>query len=79
MALFYFDVTDDGDEPRSPDDIGTEHPSKECIPAEAADLLTNVARDRLPDGAHRTFSVSVRDDEGRVVYKATLSLQAGWQ
>jgi hypothetical protein len=79
MSLYFFDVTDDGDESRSPDSIGTEHPSKECIPAEAADLLANIAWDLLPDGTHRTFSVSVRDDEGRVIFKATLSLQAGWQ
>jgi hypothetical protein len=79
MSLYFFDVTDNGDEPRSPDSIGTEHPSKECIPAEAADLLANLAWDHLPDGSHRTFSVSVRDNEGRVIYKATLSLQDEWQ
>jgi hypothetical protein len=78
MPLFFFDVTDDGMS-RSPDDIGTEHPNQECIPAEAADLLTNIARDNLPDGSHRAFSVSVRDSEGRVIYKATLTLQGGWQ
>jgi hypothetical protein len=78
MPLFFFDVTDDG-APRSPDGIGTEHPNKECVPAEAADLLANIARDHLPDGSHRSFSVSVRDSEGRVLYKATLALDGGWQ
>jgi hypothetical protein len=79
MPLFFFDLTDDGDEPRQPDPIGTEHPTKECIPAEAVDLLANIARDRLPDGKDRTFSVSVRDNEGQVIYKASLALRAGWQ
>lgn len=79
MPLFFFDVTDDGDEPRHPDPIGTEHPSEECIHAEAVDLLANIARDKLPDGMDRTFSVSVRDNEGRVIYKASLALHAGWQ
>ena len=78
MPLFFFDVTDDGGAPRSPDDIGTEHPDRECIPAEAADLLANVARDHLPDGSHRAFSVSVRDDQNQIIYKATLSYQAAW-
>jgi hypothetical protein len=59
MPLFFFDVTDDGDEPRHPDPIGTEHPSEECIHAEAVDLLANIARDKLTDGMDRTFSVSV--------------------
>lgn len=79
MPMFFFDVTDDGGEPRSPDDIGTEHPSKECIPEEAADLLANIARSHLPDGSRRTFSVSVRDDQGQVIYKVALFYQAEWQ
>jgi hypothetical protein len=79
MPLFFFDVTDDGDEARRPDPIGTEHASEECIPAEAADLLANIARDHMPNGPRRSFSVSVRDRENRVIYKATLSFEGGWQ
>ena len=60
MLLFFFYVTDDGDVPHVPDDIGTEHPSKECIPAEAADLLANFAWARLLDGTPRTVSVKLR-------------------
>ncbi len=58
--------------------IGTEHPNKECIPDEVADLLANIARDHLPDCSNYTFSVSVRDSDERVIYKATLALRAGW-
>jgi hypothetical protein len=73
-------VTDDGDDaPRAPDDMGTEHPDKECIPDEVADLIANVARDRMPCGSNRTFSVSVRDGDDRVIYKASLVFEAGWQ
>jgi hypothetical protein len=78
MPIFFFDVSDDGDALRSPDVIGTEHPNKECIPDEVADLLANIARDHLPDGSNHTFSVSVRDSDERVIYKATLALRAGW-
>ena len=78
MPLYFFDVIDDG-EPGSPDEIGTDFPDKESIPDEAVALLANVARERLPDGTHRTFSVSVREAEGPVMFKATLSFQAGWQ
>ncbi len=76
MPIFFFDVSDDGDVLRSPDVIGTEHPNKECIPDEVADLLANIARDHLPDCSNYTFSVSVRDSDERVIYKATLALRA---
>jgi hypothetical protein len=78
-SLYYFDVADDGDKPRLPDHMGTDHPGKECIPEEAADLLAGIARDHLPDGSHPSFSVSVRDSDSRVIYKATLSFAGGWQ
>jgi hypothetical protein len=54
MRLFFFDVADDGDKPRLPDHMGTEHPSQECIPAEAADLLAGIA---LGSSAGRLTSV----------------------
>jgi hypothetical protein len=79
MPFFFFDVTDDGDAPRPPDEVGTEIPDKKSIPDEAIDLLLNVALDRLSGGVHRMFAVGVRDEEGRVIFKATLSFQAGWQ
>jgi hypothetical protein len=46
---------------------------------EAQALLLNVARDRLPNGLHRDFSVSVRDEFGQPVFVATLSMQARWK
>jgi hypothetical protein len=33
-----------------------------------------MARDGLPDGNHRTFVVSVRDEAGQVVLRVALSL-----
>jgi hypothetical protein len=78
MPLFFFDVKVD-DKPRDGrDDVGTDHSSKECIPAETADLLATISRDHL-DGSHRSFSVSVRDTEDSVIYKAKLTFEAGWQ
>jgi hypothetical protein len=78
MPLFFFDVIDSSDPSHPTDSIGTELANREAIPDEAADLLANIARGELPDGSKRTFSVSVRDDQGRVFYKATLSYQGGW-
>ena len=59
------------------------------LPAQCEQLLrrkpAGVQLQKLPrpkqasDGAHRSFGVNVRENEGPVIFKATLSLQAGWQ
>jgi hypothetical protein len=45
---------------------------------EAVAVLANIAKDRLPDGSHRVFSASVRNDKGLVIFTASLTLQSGW-
>jgi hypothetical protein len=77
MPLFYFDVVDDG-EPSVPDVIGTDLKDRSVIPAEAQSLISTIARDRLPDGLERRFSVSVRDSASLVVFEADLSLKSNW-
>ena len=78
MPLYFFDFTDDA-ERSVPDTMGTELASKDAIPEEAVAVLAIHAKDRLSDGSHRVFAASVRDQEGRVLFKATLTLQSGWQ
>lgn len=58
--------------------MGTEHPNLECIPAETVGVLVNNAKDRLPDGDHRVFSASVRNEVGLVIFTASLTLKSGW-
>jgi hypothetical protein len=77
MPLFYFDVVDDC-EPSSPDVLGTNLADMSEIPAEAQSLIANIARDRLPAGLIRNFFVSVRNDEGRILFTAELSLNSKW-
>lgn len=72
MPLFYFDV-DDGDQ-RVIDEIGTEFPNALAAKDEAVSVLPDIARDKLPDGDHRIFMSSVRDESGQVVCRAMLSL-----
>ena len=38
-----------------------------------------MARDVLPDGDRRTFVVSVEDERGGEVYRATLDLVGEWK
>jgi hypothetical protein len=38
-----------------------------------------MARDKIPDGDHRSFVVTLRDSERVVLYVATLALMGGWR
>jgi hypothetical protein len=78
MALCFFDFINSRAPGAAPDTLGTEFADRDLIPAEAVAVLVSNARDRLPDGEHRIFSASVRDYKGRVIYAATLTLDAGW-
>ncbi|GJD46685.1 hypothetical protein AFCDBAGC_4568 [Methylobacterium cerastii] len=40
--------------------------------------LPDMARDKLATGDHRTFSTAVRDMDGTVFYRATLTLADEW-
>jgi hypothetical protein len=42
-------------------------PAVEAVPDEAVAVLANIAKDRLPDGSHRVFSASVRNEKGLVI------------
>lgn len=72
MPHFFFD-TYDGETAIS-DDQGLALPSLEVALAEAVRALPDMARDALPYGDQRDFSVAVRDVSGRALYKVTLSL-----
>ena len=73
MPRYYFDEYD-GDTVMQ-DDEGLELDGIEAARAEARKALPDIARDVLPeDGDRRTMVVKVRDEAGKVVITATLSL-----
>ena len=76
MPHFFFD-TDDGNF-RHEDDEGSELPSIEAARIEALDALPDMARNQFPDRDRRTYSVRVRDEDGRVIYFASLDLVGEW-
>jgi hypothetical protein len=69
---YYFD-TDDG-ERLVRDDEGLVLGSLEEAKKEAVTALPHMARDGLPDGDYREFVVEVRDEAGRKVWTARLTL-----
>lgn len=64
VPRFFFDT----------DDEGQELEGLEAAKVVAQEELPHMARDELPDGDQRTFIVSVRDETGQVVLRASLSL-----
>lgn len=76
MPHFYFDI-DDGLYVHVDED-GVILPDAQAARDEALDILPHITRESLPVGHERTYSSSVRDESGKVIYRATLSLVAEW-
>lgn len=55
------------------DDEGSDLLGFEQARNEAVAMLPQVARDELPDGEHREFVATVRDENGVALYRATLT------
>ena len=76
MPRFYFDIADGENSVRDTDGIdlsGLDEARKEALR-----VLPDVAREVMPDGDNRNIVARVRDESGRFVFQATLSLTAEW-
>ena len=76
MPKYYFDLYDGTSFTRDPH--GLELANRSEARREAISVLPDMARDVLPDGDRRDFTVDVRTAAGEVVYTATLSLAGRW-
>ena len=74
----YFFGTGTDDEELSFDTKGLLLIDDEDARRNALAALPDMAWVIIPDGDHRTFSVCVKDEDGRVVYKASLVLHGEW-
>jgi hypothetical protein len=72
MYRYFFD-TDDGDDFVT-DDEGQVLKDLASARTEALEALASIAKDALPKGNRNAMMVSVRDEAGEVLFKATLSL-----
>ena len=75
MARYFSDL-DDG-KTKYVDSVGTELADVKMVPAEAIGFLTAIAKD-VRDDADRTLVVSVRNEDGQVIFTTTLTLQSDW-
>ena len=76
MPKYFLDLYDGASFTRDP--YGLDLASPEEARKEAISVLPDMARDVLPDGDRRDFTVDVRTAAGEVVYTATLSLVGRW-
>jgi hypothetical protein len=75
MARYFSDL-DDG-KTKYVDSIGTELADVRLVPSEAIGFLTAVAKD-VRDDADRILVVSVRNEDGQIIFTTTLTLQSDW-
>lgn len=57
------------------DDLSCPHAARRAALA----VLPDMARQKMPDGDLRTFRSTVRDETGREIYTATLTLVGEWK
>ncbi|MET3889150.1 hypothetical protein ABIE41_000226 [Bosea sp. OAE506] len=77
MPHSFFDI-DDGSAPCI-DTTGRDLPDDAAARWFGLDTLPDIARDKIPEGDHRTFGVSIRNSDQVVIYTATLALMGGWK
>ncbi|WP_152536272.1 DUF6894 family protein [Mesorhizobium loti] len=70
MALYYFDVDDNGQVFH--DDHGTDCKDFAKVKKEAISALIDMIRESLPDGDHHQLSIKVRDDAGFEILEVAL-------
>ena len=76
MPLFYFD-TDDGT-CLVRDTEGMEFTSEAPARQQALIALADKLREHVEDGGRRLLLVAVRDQDGAVIYRATVRLKGEW-
>ncbi len=74
----YFIDTSDGDL-TVVDREGLELPNDNAAREAALGTLPDMARDLIPDGDRRSFTVSVRNISGNTIYSAVLTLEGSWR
>ena len=72
MTRYFFDENDTHDRD------GLEMAGREQARTQAVKALPDMARDVLPDGDELTLTVTVREADGPVFFRATLTLKCEW-
>ena len=76
VPRFYFDTHNGNHFDR--DTSGQDLPDREAARWKALEALPDMTQDELPNGDFITFYVNVRDEDGRAIYTACMSLVGRW-
>ncbi|MEF2554251.1 hypothetical protein VQ042_23480 [Aurantimonas sp. A2-1-M11] len=76
MPLYFFDIQDRY--AFSEDDVGVECETREKVRDTAFEALPGLANSALSHGDHHTITVTVRDEAGTNVLRASLKMDADW-
>jgi hypothetical protein len=71
-----YDVTTDEGDGTAPITERITYPSEQAATEDAQVSLADMAREKLPDGSHVRFNVTVADEVGQDIYEASLSFDA---
>ncbi len=75
MARYFFDVSDCN---LVTDDDGIEFADARCASREALQSLPDMAKGMLLSGASEAVTVTMRDEHGTTLYRATLTIKDEW-
>jgi hypothetical protein len=75
MPRYFFDIIDGG---LVMDDEGIELPDAHAARTEALNVLPDIAKNLLHAKDERGVSVTVRDEGGKPIFEATLTIEARW-
>ena len=75
MARYFFDVSDGQ---LVTDDDGIEFADARCASREALRSLPDMAQSLLPTTGSETITVTIRDEHGTLLYRATLTIEGAW-
>jgi hypothetical protein len=76
MALYYFDI-DDGDL-ATVDAVGSAFEDLEALKADVIRALAEIVHDKASGRGQRGAVIKVRDQQGRYVFQAALTLDSGF-
>lgn len=75
MPRFFFDISDGS---LIVDNDGTEFPNAHVARDTAVRTLPDIAKDHIGEGPSREVLILMRDENGRALFTASLTLTAKW-
>ncbi len=76
MPRFFFDIHDGTSQTR--DEEGHDFINASVACEQAVGVLPDIARDTLPIYSQHQFVTQMRDESGKIIFTATLSLMTKW-